>query len=139
MSWNNVIPASVIHEIMDDIAKEPKQLHFDEAVFPTCFMINEEYLTTCNQAFQWVTATGHGPNGTVSKHVDHPAFAAMRLHLSQRGFIEMQTQWFNGDRVLKPFFVNKIYFAVGDKFPCASALGTMSAVRSKRETHYDNF
>lgn len=122
MSWNNVIPASVINDLLDEIAKEPKQLHFDDEVFYPCYTIKEEYLTSCNEAFTWVSSTGHGPSGIISKSVDHPAFAALRQHLGSRGYIKIQTGWTNGDRVTKPFCLNEKYFAVGDKFPCADAM-----------------
>lgn len=122
MSWNNVIPSSVVQSILNDIEKEPKQLHFDVELFAPCFTIKEEYITTCNEAFTWISPTGHGPSGTVSKHVDHPAFAALRQHLAARGYIEMQTSWVNGDRVLKPFHLNKVPFLKGDKFLSAAAM-----------------
>lgn len=122
MSWNNIIPSSVIDSILDNIRKEPKQLHFDEDVFPPCYTIKEEYVASCNEAFTWITSNGHGPNGTIAKSVDHPAFAALRKHLDARGYIEMQTGWINGDRVRKPFYLNEVYFAAGDKFVSASAM-----------------
>jgi hypothetical protein len=36
----------------------------------------------------------------------------------------METGWWNGDRVIKPFYLNDYYFDEGDKFMCASALGS---------------
>lgn len=122
MSWNNVIPNDVLMEIVEQIRKEPKQLHFDEDVFPPCFTIKEEYLVSCNEAFTWINSTGGGSNGTIAHAVDHPAFAALRKHLDRRGFIKMETGWINGDRVVKPFCLNEVYFRVGDKFPSACAM-----------------
>lgn len=122
MSWNDVIPAFVINKILDDIRKEPKQLHFDEDVFYTCFYIKEEYLESCNEAFTFVKATGGGSNGTISKAVDHPAFAALREHLERNGFIEVQRSWVNGDRVVKPFYLNEVFFPKGEKFVSACAM-----------------
>ena len=124
MSWNNVIPASVINKIIDDIRKEPEQLHFDEDVFYTCFYIKEEYLTSCNEAFTYVKATGGESNGTIAKYVDHPAFAALRKHLSNNGYIQIPDYpcW-NGDRVIKPFYLNDVFFRKGEKFVCGSAMG----------------
>lgn len=131
MSWNNVIPSSVIDSMLDDIRKEPKQLYFDEDVFPPCFMIEDDYLTSCNEAFTWISPNGHGPNGTIAKSVDHPAFAALRKHLDTHGYIKMESGWVNGDRVRKPFYLNEVYFAVGDKFVCASAMSGLLKFRKK--------
>lgn len=122
MSWNNVISGDVLMGIVEEMRKEPKQLHFNEELFPPLYTIKEEYLTSCNEAFTWITPNGHGPSGTIAHSVDHPAFAALRKHLAARGFIEVQTTWVNGDRVIKPFYLNDVYFDVGDKFLSASAM-----------------
>ncbi|CAB4143778.1 hypothetical protein UFOVP447_235 [uncultured Caudovirales phage] len=134
MSWNNVVPSSIIHRILDEIDKEPKQLHFDEELFAPCYTIKDEYLVSLNEAFSWISPTGHGPNGTVAHSVDHPAFAALRKHLDARGFIKIETGWVNGDRVTKPFYLNEVYFDVGDKFVCSSAMAGHLKFRKK---YYD--
>ncbi len=131
MAFNDVIPNFVVQEILDKIAKEPKQLHFNEELFPPLFTIKEEYLTSCNEAFTWISPTGHGPSGIVASAVDHPAFAALRKHLAARGFIEMQTTWVNGDRVIKPFYLNEVYFDVGEKFVSGSAMSGHLKYRRK--------
>ena len=136
MSWNNVISADVLMDIVEQIRKEPKQLHLDEEVFSPCYTIHEDYLTSCNEAFTWVTPTGSGPSGTISKSVDHPAFAALRKHLSTRGYIEMQTGWINGDRVTKPFHLNEVPFDVGHKFVSASAMSGYLKCRKKYGKSY---
>lgn len=122
MSWNNIIPNDVLMDIVEQIRKEPKQLHLNEELFPPIFIIKEEYLTSCNQAFQYILPNGRGPSGTISKSVDHPAFAALREHLDRNGFIKIEKGWVNGDRVIKPFCLNEVYFDIGDKFVCASAM-----------------
>lgn len=132
MSWNNVIPNSVLHDIIKKIESEPKQLHFDEELFAPCYTIKEEYLTSCNEAFSWISPTGHGPNGTVAKSVDYPAFAALRKHLATLGYIEMQTSWTNGDRVLKHFHLNKVPFKPGESFLSASAMKGFLQGRERR-------
>ena len=123
MSWNNVIPASVVDDILEEIRKEPKQLHFDEDVFFACFYIKEEYLTDCNEAFTYIKPNGHGPSGTIAKAVDHPAFAALRKHLERNGYIELPGYpCVNGDRVSKPFYLNDVFFPKGGRFLCAGAM-----------------
>lgn len=140
MSWNNVIPSSILNEMLDKIEKEPKQLHFDEELFAPCYTIKEEYITSLNEAFTWITANGYGPC-TVAKSVDHPAFAALREHLGIRGYIKIERGWINGDRVIKPFHLNEVPFQVGDKFVSASAMsGHLKFHKRRRELsngHYD--
>jgi hypothetical protein len=58
---------------------------------------------------------------STSSH-DHPEFAALRDRLEADGFIECQRQWWNGDRVLRPFRFNGAEFKPGDKFACAVAI-----------------
>lgn len=53
---------------------------------------------------------------------DHPEFTTLRIHLRDNGYIYMETGWWNGDEVLKPFRLNSVDFDVGDKFVCASAM-----------------
>jgi hypothetical protein len=132
MSWNNLIPAIVVDSILDEIRKEPQQLHFDEDVFYTCFYIKEEAFESCNEAFTYVLANGHGPNGTLAKAVDHPSFNALRQHLVTHGYIEMQTNWVNGDRVMKAFYLNDVFFDVGEKFLSASAMKWEMKSRKKQ-------
>jgi hypothetical protein len=122
MAWNNVIPNSILLEIAEQLDKEPKQLHLDEQVFPPLFTIKEEYVTELNKAFTWVSSDGNGPSGTIAHFVDHPAFAALRKHLDAHGFIKMETGWLNGDVVTKPFYLNEVFFDIGETFFCASAM-----------------
>lgn len=131
MSWNNVIPNYILLDIVEQIRKEPKQLHFDEDIFPPCFIIKEEYLTSCNEAFTWISPTGGSPSGTIAKAVDHPAFAALRSRLGALGYIKIENGWVNGDRVTKPFCLNEVYFGVGEKFVSASAMSGHLNFRKK--------
>jgi len=122
MAFNDVIPNFIINEILEEIRKEPKQLHFDEDVFFPCFYIDIKNVVSCNEAFQYVKASGGGKSGTISKAVDHPAFAALREHLGREGFIEIERGWWNGDRVIKPFYLNDVFFDTGKKFVSADAM-----------------
>lgn len=122
MAFNNVIPNSVVNAMLEEIRSEPKQLHFDEDVFFPCFYIKEEYLTECNRAFTYIEPNGSGPSGTISSHEDHPAFAALRTHLETTGYIEIPDYpCVNGDTVIKPFYLNDVFFGEGDRFLCAVA------------------
>jgi len=53
---------------------------------------------------------------------DHPEFAALRDRLEALGFIKCQRQWWNGDRVLRPFQLNGIEFRPNEQFPCGAAM-----------------
>lgn len=122
MPFNDVIPNFIINEMLEQIRKEPKQLHFDEAVFFPCFYIDIKNVVSCNEAFQYVKASGGGKYGTIAKAVDHPAFAALREHLGREGYIDIERGCWNGDRVTKPFYLNEVFFDVGKKFVCAAAM-----------------
>ncbi|HET8688273.1 MAG TPA: hypothetical protein VFM18_16795 [Methanosarcina sp.] len=54
---------------------------------------------------------------------DHPEFAALREKLGELGFIKIQRSWWNGDRVLKPFYLNGARFEVGEQFGSAFPCG----------------
>lgn len=108
----NAIPASLLMEL----AKRDgymEQLSFD---FPPVITIKREYLTSVPMGYNW---DGYG----MIHSIDHPAFTELRERLGKEGFISIERNWSNGDRVTKPFYLNKIYFDVGERFTCAPALG----------------
>lgn len=53
---------------------------------------------------------------------DHPNFTKLRKQLEKLGYIRIETRWWNGDQVLKPFILNNLKFKKDDVFPSASAL-----------------
>jgi hypothetical protein len=53
---------------------------------------------------------------------DGPEFKALRNQLEELGYIKCQRQWWNGDRVVKPFRLNGIKFTKGEQFSSGSAL-----------------
>jgi len=122
MAFNDVIPNLIIDETLEEIPKEQKQLHFDEDVFFPCFYIDIKNVVSCSEAFQYFKASGGGNCGTISKVVDHPAFAALREYLGREEFIDIERGWWNGDRVTKPFYLNDVFFDVGKKFGHADAM-----------------
>jgi len=122
VAFNNIIPTVVVNKMLEDIRKEPKQLHFNEEIFYPCFYIDKEAFSSCNKAFMEVKSNGF-KNGTISNHVDHPAFAALRKHLANVGLIEIpENPCVNGDRVVKPFYLNDVFFSPGENFYSASAM-----------------
>jgi hypothetical protein len=54
---------------------------------------------------------------------DHPEFTKLRNRLCKLGYIQIESSYWNGDRVLKPFKLNELTFKKGESFPCACALG----------------
>ena len=102
MSLNNYIP---VHESF-----------FDPKPDVTDFYIKDEYLCSIPVAYKWGES-----NGTLG-HVDHPAFNALREMLGETKRIKIQTQYWNGDRVLREFSLNEHKFAIGDQFSSAAAM-----------------
>ena len=82
----------------------------------TDFFIDPEYLTDVPVTYKW------GVGNSTLGHVDHPSFDALRRMLGETGRIKVQTQWWNGDRVLREFSLNDHKFSVGDQFSCAAAI-----------------
>lgn len=83
------------------------------------FTIDTEYLTCVTVKYGYTDDMGMECSTTSS--VDHPAFTGLREHLGARGFIRIERGWWNGDRVIKPFYFNGLLLNVGDKFLCAGA------------------
>jgi hypothetical protein len=61
---------------------------------------------------------------TYSSTMDHPEFTKLRDQLEQLGYIKTQRNWWNGDTVLKPFYLNEWKFKKNTQFSCADALQT---------------
>jgi hypothetical protein len=108
----NAIPASLLLQM----AKDNGYMEQVELDLPPCIYIDESKLTDVAMGFSW-NKTGH-----ISTK-DHPAFTELRESLNREGYIEMVTNYINGDRALKPFYLNNMYFEEGDQFSCATAMG----------------
>lgn len=120
MSWNNVIPADVIHEwLKNNPAPERKEIENPRVDIP------EHLVTDCLIRYDF-----EGHYGVTAAHKDHPAFSEVRRLLKSRGFIEIPAYpcW-NGDRVLKRFQFNGVQLEVGDTFYCAAAWATRFNMR----------
>jgi len=63
---------------------------------------------------------------------DHPEFTILRNKLCELGYISIEPTYWNGDRVLKPFKLNKLSFKKGEKFPCAAAIAVKLDIRHKK-------
>ena len=124
------IPAQFL---MDELYRQGyrEQLTFlDE--FPPCIYIDRDKLTSVSMGYNW------NGMGTISTQ-DHPAFTQLRERLGKEGYIEIERGWWNGDRVTKPFYLNNMYFDIGAKFSCASALGVTYDIayrKNKRSSQY---
>lgn len=112
MSWNNVIPAEVIHQwLRDNPLPERKELENPRVTIP------EHLVTDCLIRYEF-----EGYHGVTAAHQDHPAFAEVRQLLKSRGYIDIpEYACWNGDRVLKRFRFNGVQLEVGDTFYCAAA------------------
>lgn len=53
---------------------------------------------------------------------DHPEFAKLRNQLEAEGYIRTVRNSWNGDRVLKPFYLNGARFMVHERFPSGAAI-----------------
>jgi len=105
MSWNNVIPAELLLGTVQLVSKEVEN---PEVTIP------DSLVTDCLVSYQI------GDYGTTS-NADHPAFAELRRVLGNRGYIQIESNWWNGDRVLKRFRFNGRQLEPYDTFYCASA------------------
>jgi len=108
------IPASLLMDIAYAEGYREQLNFLDE--FPPCAYISRDKLSGVNMGFSW------NGSGYISSK-DHPAFTELRERLSKEGYIDIQRMWSNGDRVTKPFYLNNMYFDIGDQFSCAPALG----------------
>ena len=64
---------------------------------------------------------GHDKMISISNK-DHDEFTKLRDQLEELGYISTVRNCWNGDRVLKPFYLNGWRFKKNHRFPCAAAL-----------------
>ena len=108
-----------MHNIFDYLVFRPYQLKLP--IFTPKYKINKEFLTTLPVAWA-LTRTETDSTYSIHSTVDHPAFADLRRHLSDKKYIHMDTSSWNSDKVLRKFYLNEVLFDVGDKFPSAGAM-----------------
>lgn len=75
----------------------------------------------------------HKLEGDAHSIIDHPEFTKMRNRLEKQGYIQINHDSINGDRVVKPFSLNRFKFKKHDTFPCASAMDIWLVVKEKRK------
>ena len=75
----------------------------------------------------------HKLEGDAHSIIDHPEFTKMRNRLEKQGYIQIEHDLINGDRVIKPFSLNGFKFKKHSQFPCASALDIWLSVKEKRK------
>lgn len=100
------------------------------------FTIDEQYIcdVTVRTEYDWIKdrnnithedlikiLKGHDKSFCISSK-DHDEFTKLRDQLEQEGYISTQRNSWNGDIVLKPFYLNEWKFKKNHKFPCAAAL-----------------
>ena len=107
-----------------DIAKRDGVMFQLDLPLPHHLKIEEKFLTDCEVSFRCGTDTGW--SGSTST-VDHPSFAKLRDWLEYNGNIETKRNQRNGDNVLKPFYLNNIYYDKDDRF--YSAVATKSVYK----------
>ena len=109
---------AVSASLLWDLAKRGGAMEQLELLDTVPFIeINLKYFTDEYINYRW-----HGADGTgVTYSCDSACFSEVRRLLGKRGYLYLEENWKNGDRVLRPFYLNRMLFDVGDKFVCAAA------------------
>lgn len=130
-------------ELLLNLAKQNGamfQLNLDLDCPPWIF-VNPEFLTSVSKGHSVIDHNGQ--TASLMGTEDHPYFRDTRLWLARNGYIDMQTQWLNGDRVTKPFYFNNVYMCKGEQFSCASAMryryGKPELYNSGKPLHTPNY
>jgi hypothetical protein len=114
------IPASLILDIMKldgYLGNDVLELQGSPAIIN----IKEEYLCSLDLETDIIDGKTGNKIGSLSM-IDHPSFTATREWLGANGYIKIERGWWNGDRVIEPFYLNGKLFEEGESFPCASAM-----------------
>ena len=72
-------------------------------------------------------------NCSVMGSDDSEEFKALRNQLEEQDYIQCQRQWWNGDCVLKTFFLNGVRFDPDDQFCCGAAMKIHLQISRKYE------
>lgn len=100
------------------------------------FVIDEQYICdiTVRTEYDFIKDRGNPTHEDLVKvlkgwdksysigNKDHDEFTKLRNQLEEQGYIKTVRNSWNGDRVLKPFYLNGWRFKKNQRFPCAAAL-----------------
>lgn len=102
------------------------------------FEIDESFLTSVNIYKEWSMFNHIAPGDLTPDQVfkmikgedrysttsseDHPEFDKLRKQLGADGYIAIESRWWNGDHVTKPFMLNGKKFKKGEQFPSGCAM-----------------
>ena len=104
--------------VLLDLVKKGGYMQQLDLLEPVPFItIDLKYLSNVYIDYRW-----HGDGMGITYSQDHPSFEKVRRLLGNKGYIHIEESYSNGDRVLKPFYLNRYLFQEGDKFCCAGAL-----------------
>ena len=97
------------------------------------FRIAKKYITDIREekTIVFQSESGERTEGTSIGFKDHPKFTELRDKLESQRYIETERNFWNGDRVLKPFYLNGKKFNFGEKFPCAAALDVVMSIHDE--------
>lgn len=112
------LPASFLIDYMSSVGAYHQLPLFKT---PPHLKIKEEYLCSLNEELSF-EYNEYGSKSSIMGSCDHPSFTRLRKYLSDNGYIQMVTNYCNGDSVLNEFFLNDKLFEIGDKFPCGVAM-----------------
>ena len=115
----NGIPASLLM----DIGRSKGVMIQEELDLgtPPWVFVNPKYLTSLTCSTSIYTSAGKRMGSTSTE--DHPAFRDTRQWLGRMGYINIETSYWNGDRVTKPFYFNNVFMDIGAQFSCGVAMG----------------
>lgn len=115
----NGIPAS----LLIDIGRSKGVMIQEELDLgtPPWVFVNPKYLTSLTRSTSIYTPSGKRMGSTSTE--DHPSFRDTRQWLGRNGYINIETSYWNGDRVTKPFYFNNVLMDVGTQFSCGAAMG----------------
>ena len=104
--------------VLLDLAKKGGYMQQLDLLEPVPMIeIDLKYLSNVYIDYRW-----YGDGMGITHSLDHPSFTEIRESLGRKGYIHIERNWSNGDRVLRPFYINRYRFNEGDKFCCAGAL-----------------
>lgn len=118
--------------IIDILRNEGYMHQLSLPLTPPEYTLPEEYFSSMNVGYARIEEYT-GTSSSSIEHVDHPGFTRLRTELEQRGYIKVERGWINGDRVLRRFRLNNVWFEEDDKFPCASAIAYTIKMKNNNE------